>query len=198
VRVLAGPWIKQKDVIPFRPQPGTYNADTASPGQVVKQGDEYLMFFSAAGGQPLKRTLAIARTRNLDGPWQVEPRPILPPDQQIENSTLYFESANRTWLLFTNHVGIDARGEYTDSVWVYWSQDLNRWDPSHKAVVLDGRNCGWSRDCIGMPTVIRVKDRLALLYDAPGGTSVSHMGRDIGLAWLDLPLVAPRSARGVD
>ena len=28
-------------------------------------------------------------------------------------------------------------------------------------------------------------------YDAPGGTSTSHMRRHIGLAWLDLPLPVP-------
>jgi hypothetical protein len=33
--------------------------------------------------------------------------------------------------------------------------------------------------------------RLAVLYDAPGDDSVSHMQRDVGLAWLELPLVAP-------
>jgi hypothetical protein len=42
-----------------------------------------------------------------------------------------------------------------------------------------------------MPTVIKSGNRLALLYDAPGGDSVSHMSRDIGLAWLELPLRVP-------
>ena len=106
---------------------------------------------------------------------------------------MYFEPANQTWFLFTNHVGVDARGEYTDGVWVYWSKDPNRWDVQAKAVVLDHRNCTWSPDCIGMPTVIRVSDRLALLYDGPGGKSVSHVRRSIGLAWLTLPLVPPRA-----
>jgi hypothetical protein len=27
-----------------------------------------------------------------------------------------------------------------------------------------------------------------MLYDAPGGDSKSHMKRDVGLAWLNLPL----------
>jgi predicted GH43/DUF377 family glycosyl hydrolase len=186
-----GPWVKQQDVVPFRPQPGTYYSDTASAGDVVKHGDEYLMFFSAATGPPFRRTLGIARTRDLNGPWQVDPQPIVPLEEQIENSSLYFESANQTWFLFTNHIGVDARGEYTDGVWVYWSKDLNRWDARDKAVVLDYRNCAWSLDCIGMPTVVRVQDRLALLYDGPGGTSVSHVRRSIGLAWLTLPLVPP-------
>ncbi len=42
-----------------------------------------------------------------------------------------------------------------------------------------------------MPSVLPVEGRLAIFYDAPGGDSVSHMHRDIGLAWLDLLLVAP-------
>jgi predicted GH43/DUF377 family glycosyl hydrolase len=189
-----GPWIKQKDVVPLRPQPGSYYSDTASAGDIVRQGEEYLMFFSAASGPPFRRTLGIARTRDLDGPWQVDPQPIVPLDEQIENSSMYFEPSNQTWFLFTNHVGVDARGEYTDGVWVYWSQDLNHWEVRNKAVVLDYRNCAWSPDCIGMPTVVRAQDRLALLYDGPGGKSVSHVRRSIGLAWLALPLVPPSQA----
>jgi len=44
-----------------------------------------------------------------------------------------------------------------------------------------------------MPSVVKVGDRLAVLYDAPGGESRSHMNRDIGLAWLPLPLIAPKN-----
>ncbi len=191
---LAGPWTKQYDVIPFRPQPDTYYSTNASPGHIVKSGDEYLMFFSPqmyCCGETL-RSLGIARTRDLDGPWTVDPAPIVPMTEQIENSSLYYEEANQMWFLFTNHIGVSAEGtEYTDAVWVYWSRDLNRWDARNKAVVLDGTNCTWSSTCIGMPSVVRVGDRLALFYDAPGGTSTSHFGRDIGLAWLDLPLMLP-------
>ncbi len=82
--------------------------------------------------------------------------------------------------------------EYTDAIWVYWTKDLQKWNPANKAVVLDGRNCPWSNKCIGLPSVVKVKNRLAIFYDAPGGDSKSHMGRDIGLAWLSLPLVPPR------
>ena len=183
----AGPWTKRRDIVPFRTKPGTYYQDTASPGQVVKSGGEYLMFFSAS----MKRTIGIARTKDLDGPWTIDGTPIVPSEEQVENSSLYYEPADGTWYLFTNHVGLDGF-EYTDAVWAYWTKDLNHWDPRRKAVVLDGRNCGWSRRCIGLPSVIKVKDRLAILYDAPGGDSRSHMGRDIGLAWLDLPLVPPQ------
>ena len=182
-----GPWIKQKDVIPFRTQPNTYYAQTASPGQVIRQGDEYLMFFSAS----MKRTLSIARTKNLDGPWRIDAQPIVPPDEQVENSSLYFESSNKTWFLFTNHIGLEG-GEYTDAVWVYWTTDLNHWNAADKAVVLDERNCTWSRKCIGLPSVVKVGNRLAMFYDAPGGDSKSHMNRDVGLAWLELPLTPPK------
>jgi predicted GH43/DUF377 family glycosyl hydrolase len=184
----SGPWTKQPGVVPFRCQPGTYYSVTASPGYIVKQGAEYLMFFSAAASPPTKRTIGIARTKNLDSAWTLDPQPIVSPEEQIENTSLYYEPANKTWFLFTNHIGVDDRGEYTDSVWVYWSEDLNRWNARDKAIVLDRKNCTWSKDCIGLPSVAKFGKRLAVLYDAPGDTSVSHMRRDVGLAWLDLPL----------
>lgn len=192
-RSLAGPWIKQPEVVPFRTKPGTYYSLTASPGQVVKQGDQYLMIFSSTVERPgggVLRTLAIARTKDLNAAWAIDPKPLVPVEEQVENSSLYFEQSNKTWFLFTNHIGLEGE-EYTDAIWVYWSKDLNRWDPQDKAVVLDGRNCTWSRKCIGMPSVMPVGKRLAVMYDAPGGDSKSHMNRDIGLAWLDLPLVTP-------
>jgi predicted GH43/DUF377 family glycosyl hydrolase len=183
----AGPWVKQPEVIPFRTKPNSYYADTASPGHIIKQGDEYLMFFSAS----MKRTLGIARTKDLNGPWTIDPQPIVPPEEQIENSSLYFEASNKTWFLFTNHIGLDG-GEYTDAVWVYWSKDLNRWDAKNKAVVLDGKNCPWSKKCIGLPSVVRVGKRLAIFYDGPGSDSTDHMQRDVGMAWLELPLSPPK------
>lgn len=189
-----GPWIKQKDVVPFTIRPGTYYSITASPGMVVKSGDEFLQFFSATttteASPYVQRTLGIARTKNLDGEWVIDPSPIVPIEEQIENSSLYYEETNATWFLFTNHIGLNG-DEYTDAVWVYWSQDLKRWDPVNKAVVLDGTNCLWSKRCIGLPSVVKVGGRLALFYDAPGGESTSHMHRDVGLAWLDLPLAPP-------
>ena len=187
---LGGPWIKQPEVVPFRTQPGTYYSATASPGHIIKQGEEYWQFFSASTSQPCLRTLGIARTKNLEGAWTVDAKPIVPAAEQVENTSLYFEPANRTWFLFTNHIGLEG-GEYTDAIWVYWSQDLNRWNAADKAVVLDGRNCRWSRKCIGMPSVVKVGNRLAIFYDAPGGDSKSHMRRDLGLAWLNLPLTPP-------
>lgn len=187
----SGPWHKQPEIIPFRPHAETYYATTASPGQIIHHDHEYLQFFSASVDRPIRRTIGIARTRNLDGSWQIDPRPILPLTEQIENSSLYFEQANSTWFLFTNHVGISNAGEYTDAIWVYWTKDLNHWDATKKAIVLDGHNCKWSNRCIGLPSVIRYGRRLAIFYDAPGGDSTSHMHRSIALAWMKLPLTPP-------
>jgi predicted GH43/DUF377 family glycosyl hydrolase len=189
-----GPWEKQTDVVPFRPQPGTYTASTASPGQIVQKGDEYLQFFSAsfldqAGCQ---RTLGIARTRDLNSTWTTQANPILPSAEQVENSSLYYEPTTAIWYLFTNHIGLEpGTGEYTDAIWVYWTTDVEHWNAKNKAIVLDKKNCKWSTRCIGLPSVLPWKGKLAVFYDAPGGTSTSHMDRDIGLAWLELPLKVP-------
>jgi predicted GH43/DUF377 family glycosyl hydrolase len=186
-----GPWQKEPDVVPFRPAPGTYYSSTASPGQIIRNGNEYLQFFSASVDHPTRRTLSIARTTDLEGKWTVDSTPLFPLSEQVENSSLYFEESNRTWFLFTNHIGIDHGHEYTDAIWVYWSKDLNHWNEANKAIVLDGKNSKWSQRCIGLPSVVRHGNRLAIFYDAPGGTSTSHMRRSIGVAWLKLPLTPP-------
>jgi predicted GH43/DUF377 family glycosyl hydrolase len=189
----AGPWHKQPAVVPFRPLPGTYCHTTASPGHVIATGDGFLQFFSASTDQggPTLRTIGIARTGDLDASWTLDPAPIVPLEEQIENASLYFEPENETWFLFTNHVGLEPF-EFTDAVWVYWTKDLERWDPDDKAVVLDRNNCAWSQRVIGLPSVVPVGDRLAVFYDGVAGESTSHMGRDVGLAWLELPLRPPR------
>ncbi len=199
-----GPWVKQPEVVPFRPQSGTYYEDTSSPGQIVAQADEYLQFFSTSVTVQgtIKRTLAIARTSDLNGAWQVDPAPIVSIEEQIENSSLYFEASLQTWFLFTNHIGLEAspqdsndpngtHGEYTDAIWVYWSQDLNHWNVDHKAVVLDRNNCRWSPKVVGLPSVLRIGDRLAIYYDGLAQNDTNHVERDVGLAWLDLPLRVP-------
>jgi hypothetical protein len=191
----AGPWQKRYDITPFSPRAGTYYSVTASPGQIVRHGDAYLMFFSASTGGPILRTVGIARTSALDSAWRIDPEPILPATEQIENTSLYYEEATSTWFLFTNHVGVKEGLEYTDAVWVYWTTDPERWDPKRKAIVLDGTNCSWSREIIGLPSVVRTGKRLALFYDGYAGKGIppgtaSHMERDIGCAWLELPLNA--------
>jgi hypothetical protein len=191
----AGPWTKQKEVIPFRIKPGTYYSMTASPGQIIRNNGEYLQFFSSTtskeGNPCVQRTLGIARTRDLDGKWSIDPSPIIPIEEQVENTSIYYEKSISTWFLFTNHIGIENGKEYTDAIWVYWTRDLNKWNQDDKAIVLDGKNCKWSEKCIGLPSVVPAGNRLALFYDAPGGKSTSHMKRNIGLAWLELPLMIP-------
>lgn len=188
-----GPWKKQVDLVPFNTKEDTFYAATASPGHVVKHKDEYLMFFSGSTHEPkIERTLGIARTKDLDSTWNIDPEPMVPLTEQIENSSLYFEEETGVWYLFTNHIGInDLDQEFTDAIWVYWTKDLNNWDTENKAIVLDGKNCTWSKRCIGMPSVVKCDNRLAILYDAPGSDSIAHIRRDIGLAWLDLPLKLP-------
>ena len=85
----AGPWTKHYSPIPFTTQGGTYYSNTASPGHVIKQGGEYLMFISTTDSN-VKRTLSIARTIDLNGVWTVDPTPALPVTEQIENSSLYY------------------------------------------------------------------------------------------------------------
>ena len=157
---LYGPWTKRYDVTPFTTEPKTYYSSTASPGHIIKQGNEYLMFFSAGTDKPITRTVGIARTKNLDGSWKPEKNPIVPGEEQIENTSIYYEKTNRTYFLFTNHVGIKGKGEYTDAIWVYWSNDLHKWNPEDKAVVLDSLNCKWSK-IIGLPSVIQVGEKIS-------------------------------------
>lgn len=188
---LAGPWEKQYDVTPLPPKDSSYYTVTSSPGFVVKHKNQYLQFFSGATqeGKIVKRTLGIARTRDLNKSWEIDKEPIFPLSEQVENSSVYFDDQSKTWYLFTNHIGInEKREEYTDAVWVYWTKDINLWNADNKAIVLDGSNCIWSKGAIGMPSVICVGNKLALLYDASEGASIGHMRRNIGLAWMDLPL----------
>ena len=182
----AGPWVKQKDVVPFRTKPGTYYSDTASPGQVVKQGDEYLMFFSAS----MKRTIGIARTKDLDGPGSIRADPAA-------------GGADRELLAL-------LRAGQQDVVPVHQPRRAGRVRVHRRGLGLldqgpeplgrrrQGRGAGRQElqlepQIIGLPSVVKVGNRLAVLYDGPGGDSKSHMHRDIGLAWLELPLTPPVS-----
>jgi hypothetical protein len=188
-----GPWTKRRVFAPFQPRPGTYYSVTASPGHVLRSDGEYLMFFSASTDRPILRTIGLARTQDLDANWILAEDPILPPAEQIENSSLYRDPESSRWFLFANHVGLEDGLEYTDAVWVYWTRDLRRWNPEHKAVVLDRKNCSWSRHIVGLPSVVPFGERLALFYDGNGEARMprgvkSHMQRDVGLAWIDLPM----------
>lgn len=188
---LEGPWIKQYDVHPFPVDSNSFFTVTSSPGFIVKDHGEYLQFFSGAKlvNGDTKRTLGLAHTKDLNKTWTIAPAPLFPSEEQIENSSLYYDQKTKTWYLFTNHIGITKEnGEYTDAIWVFWSKDIRHWNEQDKAVVLDKENCTWAKGAIGMPAVISVEGRLALLYDGVEGNSTSHMHRNIGLAWIELPI----------
>ena len=187
-KALTGPWVKTAGFVPLDPRVGTFPDQMAFPGHIVKHQGEYLMFFGAPGA------VGIARTQDLNAKWTLAPEPLFASGHyDIENSSVYYEKANKTWFLFVNHIGRHDGLMYTDATWVFWTRDINTWDGRNRAIVLDGQNCTWSTKCIGMATVLPVGKRLAVFYDAPGGDSVSHMKRDIGLAWLELPLLPPGS-----
>ncbi|MGB9623582.1 MAG: hypothetical protein ACPMAQ_01850, partial [Phycisphaerae bacterium] len=68
----------------------------------------------------------------------------------------------------------------------------NKWEAKNKAVVLDGATCSWSKTIIGLPSVLRVGNRLAMFYDGNKNPDDKwHVKRDVGLAWIDLPLRLP-------
>jgi predicted GH43/DUF377 family glycosyl hydrolase len=189
-RSLRGPWVKTNAHIPLSPRVGAYPEGMAYPGHIVKRGAEYLMFFGSPGA------IGIARTKDLNAKWTPDPGPLFDSGHyDIENSSIYYEKANKAWFLFVNHIGRHDGLMYTDATWVFWTKDISKWDGRNRAVVLDGQNCTWSKKCIGMATVTPVGKRLAVFYDAPGGDSVSHTYRDLGLAWLDLPLEPPCGRR---
>ena len=127
----------------------------------------------------------IARTRDLMGPWKIDEEQSL--HSPTENTSIYYEESNGTYKMFVNHIRMLPL-PHTDATWVYWTKDPTKWSDRDRAVVLDGRNCSWSKTIIGMATVTKVGNRLAIFYDANHSNDHQHMGRDIGLAWLDLPL----------
>jgi predicted GH43/DUF377 family glycosyl hydrolase len=197
---IEGPWIKQYGVHPFTVKNKSFYTITSSPGFIIKKNGEFLQFFSGASQDSIYtwRTIGLARTKNLDSTWTIDPKPLFPPTEQVENTSLFYNKKSKTWYMFTNHIGINKAGvEYTDAVWIYWSKDIYNWDAKNKAVVLDTTNCTWAKGTIGMPSVIKIGNKLAVLYDGVVGTSISHMQRNIGLAWLDLPLRIKQPAKPV-
>ena len=187
---LAGPWTKDGPAL--MPASGTYYSDTSSPGQIIQYQGQYLQYFSAAqnGAAGFQRTISIARSASMSGPWTIDSAPILPPTEQIENASIYYQQSTQTYFLFANHVGTDV----TDAVWVYWSQDPQHWNPANKAVVVDAQSSNWAHWTIGIPSLIVVGDKLAVFYSG-NAQAVSgfpaNLNQDIGLAWVTLPIKTP-------
>jgi len=88
-----GPWRKCYDITPWRSEPG---ADHRTWRGVLQSFSASVNRDFGRGFIECKRTLGIARTKDLDGPWSLDPEPLAPLDDQIENSDLYYEEANGT------------------------------------------------------------------------------------------------------
>jgi hypothetical protein len=187
-----GPWRKRYDVAPFSPTAGTWYSRSASPGPVIRMGSSWWMFMSGAGldaAGRYGRTIGLAKTSWLGAPWTVIQQ-LLPLSENVENAAVFHDRSTGLWWLLANRVGSQLGTDghaYTDAIVAYWSTDWRRFDPAHKAVVLDASNSTWTR-VVGMCSLVRVGGRLAMFYDGAADGSTDHMGRDLGLAWLELPL----------
>jgi len=191
---------------------GEFDELTAAPAALIKRDGRYLLYYSAAGKKAgeylIQRTLGVAEAASVRGPWK-KLGETLPGSEQIENASIYHDSTTGTWYLFTNHVGVvgkpDKSGvvagksrpvEFTDAIYVYWSDDPLKWDVRNKAEVLDSSNVSWGTKIIGLPSVIAKDDTLWIFYDGKLGSDefvgfhdgADHMHRDIGVGWVKLPV----------
>lgn len=184
---------------------GAWDDCTASPGEVLinpkwendpDNEKKYLMFYSGSCWGETKRSVGIARADRLDlcddydkkegNFWEKDPAPIIPPEHDIENTSIFYEESSGLYWLFTNHI---YNNEYTDSVWVYWSEKIDKWNPENRAVVIDSTVSSWAKGAIGMPAVIKTDENtLSVLYDAVKGDGKGHLDRHIGLAEIKLPI----------
>jgi hypothetical protein len=184
-----GPWDQLEVPVPFSPQPGTWYSSTASPGPVLRPaaGGPYVMYFS--GSSSAGRSIGLTTTTDLLGTWTVDPAPLLPRSEELENAAVFRDEQTSLWWLLANHIHRTASGgPYTNAVWGYWSVSPTAFAASRRTVVLDAAVCRWTR-VIGMPSVTRLSSRqLALFYDGRGDHQPGHMRRDIALALLQMPL----------
>jgi len=92
---------------------GASSVVIASPGMIIKSGNEYMMFVSARGSSAKTKRrpydhICIARTKDLNDKWTSDPKPMLSWNETCENASLYFEPANQTWCLFCNHIWLSG------------------------------------------------------------------------------------------
>jgi hypothetical protein len=187
-----GPW-KQTGQVAVARKSGTWYGLSASPGPVLRLGKQWVIYFSGACSSGM--SIGTARSSSPAGPWTVDPEPLVPITQRLENAALHYDRDTRLWWMLANHIGT-AKGSdglaYTDGIWAYWSRRPTDFSPSRSAVVLDGSSTSWTK-VIGMPSILRQGHSLQLYYDGiKGRARTDHMSRDIGLATLRLPLAVPR------
>jgi hypothetical protein len=185
-----GPWTKRGPaVLPVR---GSWFGQSVSPGPVMRWQGSWLMHLS--GSSSAGATVGLARAESLDGPWHVDRRPLLPQSERLENVALHHDAVTGLWWLFADHIGTAPGSDgllYTDAVWAYVSSDPTTFSPSKRVLVLDAEVCTWSK-VVGMPSLVPMDGGLALFYDGIAGrVRTDHMGRDIAMAFLPLPLTVP-------
>lgn len=185
---------------------GAWDDVTSSPGHVLINPKwekdkinqkKYIMIYSGScSGDRMWRSMGLARTNDLsltddfdkqDGNfWVKDKDPIIPLEHDVENASIYFDENTQTYYLFTNHI---YNNEYTDAVWVYWTKDLDKWNPDDKAVVLDASVSTWAKGAIGLPSVIKKDDNtLCLFYDGVDGNGKGHLDRKVGMCEISLPI----------
>ena len=184
-----GPWTKRGPAV--LPAKGTWYGQSVSPGPVMHHQGSWLMHLS--GYSSVGPTLGLARAETLDGPWYVDARPLLPASERLENAALHHDAVTGLWWLFANHIGTTPGSDgllYTDGIWGYVSSDPTSFSAEQRVLVLDADSTPWTR-VIGMPSVVPALGGLAVFYDGiEGRLRTDHMGRDIGMAFLPLPITA--------
>ena len=182
-----GPWTKRGPAI--LPAKGSWYGQSASPGPVMRHDGYWVMHFSGSSSEG--PTLGLARAESLNGPWYVDSSPLLPASERLENAALHHDPLSGLWWLFADHIGTTPGSDgllYTDAIWGYVSKDPTAFSTSQRVLVLDGQSTSWTK-VIGMPSVVPTTGGITMFYDGIAGRSrTDHMGRDIGMAYLPLPL----------
>lgn len=184
-----GPWTKRGPAV--LPAKGTWYGQSVSPGPVMQHDGYWLMHLSGYSSQG--PTIGLARAESLDGPWYVDASPLLPASERLENAALHHNSVTGVWWLFANHIGTTPGSDgllYTDGIWGYAGTDPTSFSARERVLVLDAQSVPWTK-VIGMPSVVPALGGLAVFYDGiEGRVRTDHMGRDIGMALLPLPVTA--------
>jgi hypothetical protein len=86
-----------QDALSLKPKEGSYHQDVVIPSQIVKNGGEYLLFFRVRKITVATSAQSVSQERkDLQGEWSIATEPALPVDEQIENSSLFYQSLTKT------------------------------------------------------------------------------------------------------
>lgn len=161
---------------------------------VVPDGDGgWLAYFYTVGAAADPGFIGLARAAALEGPWTVDPDPVLEPgpsgswDDRVvgEPAVLRRDDGYHLWFLGKGRDGTDAIGYATSPDGVTWTKHDDpatadeRLAASDPVLVGEG---GWNDGDIGDPSVLETDDGLLLFYDnadtkpAAIGLATSHDG----------------------